>query len=75
MHDNGTESENSIETTGNNTPHKLTEILRRYGEIFTYRILYCRSANRRMDYEASGQGSSPDRKRNVLTLPLSWSSL
>ena len=28
MHDNGTESENPIETTGNNTPHKLTEILR-----------------------------------------------
>jgi len=28
MHDNGTESENPIESTGNNTPHKVTEILR-----------------------------------------------
>jgi hypothetical protein len=28
MHDNGRESENPIETAGNNTPHKLTEILR-----------------------------------------------
>jgi hypothetical protein len=28
MHDNGTESENPMESTGNITPHKLTEILR-----------------------------------------------
>jgi hypothetical protein len=75
MHDNGRESENPIETAGNNTPHKLTEILRWCGEIVTYCILYCRSANRTMDYEASGQGSSPDRKRSVLTPPSSWSSL
>jgi hypothetical protein len=75
MHDNGTESENPIETTGNNTPRKLTDILRWCGEIFTYCILYCRSANRMMDYEASGQGSSPDRKRSVLTPHSSLPSL
>ena len=75
MHDNSTESENPIETTGNNTPHKLTEILRWCGEIFTYCILYCRSENRMVDYEASGQGSSPDRKGSVFTPPSSWSSL
>ena len=75
MHDNGAESENPIETTGNNTLHKLTEILPWYAEIFTYCILYCRSANRMMDYEASGQGSSPNRKRSVLRPHSFWSSL
>jgi hypothetical protein len=68
-HDNGTESEDRIETTENNMPHKLTEMLRWCGKIFTHCMLYYRSVNRMMEYGLSGQGSSPDTKRNLLLPP------